>query len=153
MAEDLDLDKLHKWDLACANGDFDTVKAMVAEGWDVNADDGDPKQNGWNAGWNGLFRAACFGHFDIVKYLVENGATVGHRTRSGYTALNLAAGNGYIDICRYLLSIGHPPPERKNELQEMDRKDFYDKNGERYKFEYIFRDNYDKIMEGYGQKA
>jgi ankyrin repeat protein len=45
-------------------------------------------------------------HFDIVKLLVEQGATVDSRINNKQTTLDYAAGNGFLEIARFLIEIG-----------------------------------------------
>ena len=52
-------------------------------------------------GWTALHHAACGGHIDIVRYLVENSNCV--RENTGYTPLHHAAREGRIDIVRCLV--------------------------------------------------
>lgn len=61
-----------------------------------------------------LQRAAAIGDFDIVKYLIEKGATIDTvPAYGGGTALQLAAMSGHVGIARLLIENGadvnHPP--------------------------------------------
>ena len=51
-----------------------------------------------------LILSATNGHFEIVKYLVEQAAADVHV--SGGYALTQSASNGHIDIVKYLLKLG-----------------------------------------------
>ena len=50
--------------------------------------------------------AAEKGHYAVVKYLKENGASVNEKDNEGNTALMLAAKKGRIDVVNYLLEKG-----------------------------------------------
>jgi ankyrin repeat protein len=61
-----------------------------------------------------LQRAAEMGYFDIVQYLIEQGAAIDTVSiHPGGTALQLAALNGFCGIATFLLEQGadpnHPP--------------------------------------------
>jgi len=50
--------------------------------------------------------AARKNHFEVVQYLVEQGAKMDNADRSGWTPLINAAWKGHLDIARYLLEQG-----------------------------------------------
>ena len=58
---------------ACENGEFETVKAMIKSGVNINACD----ENGWTA----LHYAAVENDDKMVRWLVRNGADVNAKTR------------------------------------------------------------------------
>ena len=52
-------------------------------------------------------RAACFdGHFEIVKFLVENSADIEIANRHGHTCLMIACYKGHLAIAKYLITRG-----------------------------------------------
>ncbi|RLA86891.1 MAG: hypothetical protein DRG34_06060, partial [Deltaproteobacteria bacterium] len=84
---------------AAFNGDTMAVKALLAEGADVNVKDG--------IGFTALFGAARSGHTETVKLLLAKGADPNVRLpTSGTTALMYAALNGHNDIVVVLLDQG-----------------------------------------------
>lgn len=96
------------------NGNIEIVKYLMGKGADIG--DGDVEL------------AATLGHFDIVKYLVEQGGQraignavegaakmgrldimkylVGERGRIGDSVISTAAGNGHLDVVEYLVGKG-----------------------------------------------
>ncbi|TMS38461.1 hypothetical protein L596_005181 [Steinernema carpocapsae] len=90
---------------ACALGKIEVVKALL----EVKSVDAFKRNSN---GHDCLMEAACAGHIDIVKYLVENvfneqfGHEKVHHLADGEkeTALTLAAYKGYTDIVEYLLT-------------------------------------------------
>lgn len=50
--------------------------------------------------------AAQEGHFELVKYLLENNANVHAATQTGDTALTYACENGHTDVADLLLRYG-----------------------------------------------
>ena len=60
-------------------------------------------------GWTPLHHASYRGHLDVLRYLVEQGATIDKTTAikvGNYTPLACAAANGQLQIVRYLLEQG-----------------------------------------------
>ncbi|KAL5015430.1 hypothetical protein ScPMuIL_009700 [Solemya velum] len=60
----------------------------------------------WNRGWNALHLAAYFGHLDVVKLLLENGASVNMVNNVGDSALHRAAYTGRMNMVMLLLGHG-----------------------------------------------
>lgn len=79
-------------------GDVSRARALVAARAGVDAAD-------WR-GFTPLMWAAAGGHAEMVRFLLENGASPDRRADDGTTALMLAAGNGYVDVIRLLLARG-----------------------------------------------
>ena len=46
------------------------------------------------------------GHLDMVKFLLEEGANLEHKTDEMHTALMEASMDGHVDVARYLLDRG-----------------------------------------------
>jgi ankyrin repeat protein len=53
-----------------------------------------------------LTYAAIYGHLEVVRVLLEEGANVNRTDSVVYTALHHAAWNGHLDLCRLLLDWG-----------------------------------------------
>lgn len=86
---------LHK---AARNGDNERVKALLAEGADVNAKSKD--------GEIALHLAAYSGHKQIAELLIAKGAPVDARDNFGMTPLREAAYSGHREMADFLLSRG-----------------------------------------------
>ncbi len=95
---DPDLD-IHLYN-AAGDGDLKLVKALIAQGANVNSQviDGRTRR-----GWTALMAAALSGRIEITKYLLSHGANVEAKMQGGETALFKAAGNGKLDIVRILI--------------------------------------------------
>ena len=61
-----------------------------------------------------LWVAACKGHFDVVRLLIEQSAEVDSRTSSNSTPLRAAAFDGHLDIVRCLVENGADVNARNN---------------------------------------
>jgi uncharacterized protein len=84
---------------AAMRGNADAVKALIAQGADVNAAQGD--------GMTALHWAADKGNAAIAEMLVYAGANPGAMTRIGaYTPLHLASRAGSVEVVRALLKAG-----------------------------------------------
>ncbi len=97
---------------ACEKGRFEDVKLLITGYNDVNGSNGnnnnnmtlkeyvnqEGKSSGGGDGWAPLTIAAQYEHFQIVKYLIEQGeADPNIADRYGVNALHLAAGNNKKD--------------------------------------------------------
>ena len=90
---------------AAMRGDVAAVRALLAEGADVNAPQGD--------GMTALHWAAHNGDASLVGILLDAGADVGAGTRIGqYTPLHLAAQGGAGEVVEMLLGAGADPLAR-----------------------------------------
>lgn len=69
--------------IATHKGYLDITDALLHLGANING-------QSLGAGQTALMHAAAFGHTDIVKLLLENGADVGIKTKKGHTALYFA---------------------------------------------------------------
>lgn len=88
---------------AVEKGDTDTVRALLAQGAEVNA-------KGKN-GFTPLILAAQNGHTDTVRVLLDAGADVNAKNEEGTTALITAAKNGHTDAMNVLLAAGAREPD------------------------------------------
>ena len=89
---------------ACKSGELETVKTWIASGGDVDARDGDEEQ-----GPIGLHNAALYGHYAVVKILLENGVNFEKVYEDDYTVLALAIDNLDVEIVEILLMYGANP--------------------------------------------
>ena len=83
---------------AAADGDIETMAAMLAEGQDINARDA--------FGDTALHFAAAAGQMDAIRWLVDRGALPMFRGDTIHTPLFWAAYHGQEEACRYLLKKG-----------------------------------------------
>ena len=88
---------------ASADGDAQVLKALLAQGADVNG----ANQTGQTA----LMRAALMGRGDIVTLLLEAGADLRLKDNHGLTALEWARRRGFWAVT-HLLESGPPAPAR-----------------------------------------
>ncbi|KAM7058995.1 protein phosphatase 1 regulatory subunit 12C isoform 2-T2 [Molossus nigricans] len=100
---------------ACAGGDLDEARLMLraadpGPGADPDAAAPPPARavlDSTNAdGISALHQACIDENLEVVRFLVEQGATVNQADNEGWTPLHVAASCGYLDIARYLLSHG-----------------------------------------------
>ncbi|XP_013003205.1 protein phosphatase 1 regulatory subunit 12C isoform X3 [Cavia porcellus] len=100
---------------ACAGGDLDEALLMLRAadpGPDAQTDPAAPPParavlDSTNAdGISALHQACIDENLEVVRFLVEQGATVNQADNEGWTPLHVAASCGYLDITRYLLSHG-----------------------------------------------
>ncbi|XP_056652589.1 protein phosphatase 1 regulatory subunit 12C isoform X2 [Monodelphis domestica] len=86
---------------ACAGGDLEEARAMVRGG------PGPGLLDSTNAdGISALHQACIDENPEVVRFLVEEGASVNQADNEGWTPLHVAASCGYLDIAQYLLSHG-----------------------------------------------
>lgn len=85
---------------AAFRGELDSVRRYVEEGGDINTTN--------KAGMSGLMLAIWeSGHWEVTRYLLENGIDPGIRQKSsGWRALTFAAVNGHAAILRTLFEHG-----------------------------------------------
>jgi ankyrin repeat protein len=50
--------------------------------------------------------ASLYGHLNVVKLLIEEGADVNARDDAGLTALMIALGRGHTDVAQFLIEAG-----------------------------------------------
>lgn len=80
---------------AAESGDLDTVRRLVEAGADIS-----------HSAFPCFLRAFCKGHFDIVDYLLAQGADINFNQFDEGTMLNLAAFDGHIEKINFLLDRG-----------------------------------------------
>jgi len=80
---------------AARGGSLDIVKALLANGADVN--------KAANDGVTALYIAAENGHSDVVRALLANGANVNKAANDGATPLYIAAHQGRYNVVELLL--------------------------------------------------
>nr|XP_020034854.1 protein phosphatase 1 regulatory subunit 12C isoform X4 [Castor canadensis] len=100
---------------ACAGGDLDEARLMLRAADPGPGVESDPAASpparavldSTNAdGISALHQACIDENLEVVRFLVEQGATVNQADNEGWTPLHVAASCGYLDIARYLLSHG-----------------------------------------------
>ncbi|KAF5916932.1 hypothetical protein HPG69_013852, partial [Diceros bicornis minor] len=100
---------------ACAGGDLDEARLMLRAADPSPGAEPDPAAppparavlDSTNAdGISALHQACIDENLEVVRFLVEQGATVNQADNEGWTPLHVAASCGYLDIARYLLSHG-----------------------------------------------
>lgn len=100
---DIDFGRRHQepiLTLAAQEGQLEIVELLVSKGANVNKT--------VEGGSTALIQAAGSGHFDIVKCLCENGASIElTRECDGATALAAAAQDGHVHIVEYLVEEHH----------------------------------------------
>jgi hypothetical protein len=92
---------------AAANGNFRHVSALLSQGTDVNARNAN--------GWTPLMYACHYGHFTVVKVLVDANADVNlYEWTHRRTALMMAASNGHTRCLEGLISSGKLDMDQKD---------------------------------------
>ena len=87
------------WAAASWRNDIETVKAHIVDGTNIDTVDD------WT-GKTALHYAAEYGHLEIAKLLLANGANVNRRDDDKATPLYFAAVGGFVDVARLLLDYG-----------------------------------------------
>lgn len=95
--------------LAAVFGHLDVAQYLAAKDADINA----VATNG--TGYNALTGSVAGGHLEIVKWLLESGASANYKYGAGHTPLLTAAANGHLDIVKLLLAHGADPGARAND--------------------------------------
>ena len=80
------------WKAINENSSYDTIKALIDAGADVNVKD--------NNGTTALMYAVYYGNTEIVKTLIAAGADVNAKDNNGFTTLISAANEGNTEIVR-----------------------------------------------------
>ena len=87
------------WAAASWRNDIETVKAHIVDGTNIDTVDD------WT-GKTALHYAAEYGHLEIAKLLLANGANVNRRDDDKTTPLYFAAVGGFVEVARLLLDYG-----------------------------------------------
>lgn len=80
---------------AALNGNREIIELLVTHGAEINAVASESASTP-------LHYAASFNRLNAVKALVEHGADTNLRTKSGFTALQLATTNGFAEVAAFL---------------------------------------------------
>lgn len=92
---------------AASNGNFRHVSMLLSQGCDVNARNG--------SGWTPLMYACHYGHFTVVRVLVDADSDVNlYEFSRRRTALMMAAGNGHTRCIEALMSSGKLDLDQKD---------------------------------------
>lgn len=90
---------------AAAKNRIDFAQLLVEFGVDVNATAHANTERGFNDfGDTPLIVAACNGHLEMVKFLVDHGANINKSDNNGITPLHGAVNNDCLEVVKYLLS-------------------------------------------------
>jgi ankyrin repeat protein len=81
---------------SCKTGMIEVAKCCLRRGADID------NLNGWTA----LIRASCYGHKEIVEFLLNNGADIDKSDFNGMTALKYALHSGHKEVVELLLNRG-----------------------------------------------
>ena len=88
--------------MAASNGDVEKIRRLLhgkaKDHIDINAPDAE--------GTPSLIYASCFGHQDVVSFLLDSGADVDRQDRNQWSALMWAMTNRHKDIAKTLLDHG-----------------------------------------------
>jgi uncharacterized protein len=83
-----------------ANDMYETAKGTLKV-FGIDAADGD--------GRTALINAVIENKIDFIKWLLDNGANIGHQDRIGYSALHFAAQEKLVEVAAFLLEKGANP--------------------------------------------
>ncbi|VDO01323.1 unnamed protein product [Rodentolepis nana] len=78
---------------ACKNADLDEVKALLANGVDINVTNVD--------GLTVLHQACIDENYDVVQFLLSNNADVNAQDNEGWTPLHACASCAYPELAKY----------------------------------------------------
>ncbi|KAK9239067.1 hypothetical protein V1525DRAFT_399073 [Lipomyces kononenkoae] len=115
----------HMFIVAASNGDMERIRRILLEQdasayVDVNMPD--------EEGTCGLIYAACFGHADVVRELVNNGADIDQQDKFKWSPLMWATTNNHAKIVRFLLENGASPDVKS--ATGRTARDFVDRGSE-----------------------
>lgn len=75
-------------------GSLKTVKELLESNYQIDES---------NQNFSALVEAACYGHIDIVRYLVQKGFDVNIQTKEQQTPIYKAIMNGHVEVVRFLI--------------------------------------------------
>jgi len=78
------------------------------------------KKNFTGIGWTPLHAAAAFGHAEIAKFLIANGARIDEKNFDGDTPIQLARKNDHTDVVRVLLNTPSGVKELRSLIDEFE---------------------------------
>ncbi len=93
--------------LAAQNGQLDAVRLFVRSDMPLDSRD--------NISATPLYRAAAYGHREVVDFLLAKGADVDAKNDSGFTPLIAAAASGHVEIVKLLASKGANVDAKNND--------------------------------------
>jgi hypothetical protein len=94
---------------ACRIGDMKLLKAALTSSPEqLNVQDS-------KLGWTPLYRSVICGHYEVAKYLLEQGAEANFATSRKETSLHQAAENNQLQIAKALLEAGADPNAQQSE--------------------------------------
>ena len=79
--------------VACEENKRDTVELLLARGANIEF-----RSGFLQTGYTPLHISTYFGHFDLVRLLLDHGADAKCMDRRGYTPLQLACRHGHVDV-------------------------------------------------------
>ncbi|MDD9303864.1 MAG: ankyrin repeat domain-containing protein [Desulfobacter sp.] len=88
---------------ACDNGDFQTVKKYFKKIFSSSSKTLNTSQE---IGFNALFKAVWSGHTKIVKFLLNQGASITSKDKNIRPLLLVAVNKGHYDIVKLLVDSG-----------------------------------------------
>lgn len=87
---------------AAYNGKMNIVEECIQRNVDMEAHYKHGNVHGM--AWTALSAACEYGHFHVIRYLIEQcHANVHAKDKAGITALHLACTNGHVNVIRYLV--------------------------------------------------
>jgi len=86
----------------CQNGMTSSVVRML----EMKSIDVEGRRGGREDGYTCLMIAACYGHLDICRLLIDKGAKVEAKDSNDWTSLHCAASQGHVEIVRLLCDCG-----------------------------------------------
>lgn len=87
---------------AVVSGDMDQLERVIAEGYDLDAQD--------DTGQTALYKAVTIDRADMIRLLLHNGADATIVANNGFSPLSIAAQNGANDIIRLLVDMSYKKP-------------------------------------------
>ena len=86
--------------VACEENKRDTVELLLARGANIEF-----RSGFLQTGYTPLHISTYFGHFDLVRLLLDHGADAKCMDRRGYTPLQLACRHGHVDVVELMFDL------------------------------------------------